>query len=686
MSFLFPSFLWGLLAISIPIAVHIFNFRRTKKVYFTNVSFLKAVETQTRSVRKIKHWLILAARILAVACLALAFAQPFLPGKNVTTSDNRGITGLYLDNSFSMENELNSKRYIDVAANRLSELLGVFKNATSLQLVTNDFSAQEQGLHNADKIRDRLTTIKLANTPRTLESVYHRQQNIISRHETGGKNQLFWFSDFQKSTAGNVAELKIDSTDQVFIVPVQAVAEKNIYVDSVWLNTPFIRELQNNILFVKVSNSGSEEAKNIVLKLTLDNTQASTASVNVAANGSAIAKFNFNLKGKGYKKGQITFDDFPVTFDNNYYFVLNASPLIKILHIYGQKCAENYIENVYDNDSLFNVQSYSVQHVDPGLIKGTDLVVLEGVQQLSGTLPLELQDFVNKGGSLSIIPTADPQPANYQNFLSSLGINGLTIEKSSSPTPVALAAPDRNNPFFSDVFEESVAQEMSLSLPSVSPVWSWSNTGQMLLSLRNGQTYLNQSRKGLGKVYLFAAPLSPTFGNVAQHAIFVPIMYKMAALSVRAQRTAFTFDENPIALRVSDPTPSAVYKLRREKTELIPVQRITGNQLLLEIPHRDQTSESLEAGYFELVKENKVEEIIALNHNHSESKLDYYSPGELRNLFAGQKNVQVFDRLDDDAFLKEFEQQNLGTSLWKYFLYGALFFLLIEILLIRFRK
>ncbi len=63
MSFLFPSFLWGLLAISVPIAIHIFNFRRTKRVYFTNVAFLKAVETQTRSIRKIKHWLILAARI-----------------------------------------------------------------------------------------------------------------------------------------------------------------------------------------------------------------------------------------------------------------------------------------------------------------------------------------------------------------------------------------------------------------------------------------------------------------------------------------------------------------------------------------------------------------------------------------------------------------------------------------------
>lgn len=684
MSFLFPSFLWGLLAISVPIAVHIFNFRRTKRVYFTNVAFLKAVETQTRSIRQIKHWLVLAARVLAVACLAFAFSQPFIPAESNVAVDRRGITSLYLDNSLSMESELNNKRYLDIATGRLGDLLGLFKNATSLQLVTNDFSAQEQGLYPAEKLRDRLTTIGLSGTPRTLEQVYKRQQNLIARHSQSGKNQLFWFSDFQKSTAGDLSAIQTDSTNQIFLVPVQAQAEKNVYVDSAWLNTPFIRELQNNILFVKVSNSGNREARNVVLRLSLDNTQASTASVNVPANGSATAKFNFNLKGKGYKKGQITFDDFPVTFDNDYYFVLNASPLIRVLHVYGQKQEGNYIENVYANDSLFTLQSYSAHNVDPGLIKNADLVVLEGVTQLSGTLPQDLQEFVRQGGSLAVIPPAAPAADSYGRFLSGLGIHGITSEKAQAP--LVLAVPDRNNPFFSDVFEESMRQEMNLNLPGALPVWSWANAGQPLLTLRNGQTYLNQVLSGSGKTYLFAAPLGQEHGNVAQHAIFVPVMYKIAASSVRQQRTSFTFDENPISLTVDKPKPNSVYKLRRNKTEIIPVQRVAGNQLLLEIPQGEQSLDGLTAGYFELMLDNKSEQIIALNHNHAESKLQYYSPDELRAAFSGKKNVQVFDRIDDEAFSTAFQQQNMGTNLWKFFLYAALFFLLVEIGLIRFVK
>lgn len=208
----------------------------------------------------------------------------------------------------------------------------------------------------------------------------------------------------------------------------------------------------------------------------------------------------------------------------------------------------------------------------------------------------------------------------------------------------------------------------------------------MVLALRNGQTYLNQVTSGTGKAYLFAAPLNPEYGNIAQHAIFVPIMYKIAASSVRAQRTSFKFDENPITLNVEKAQPNTVYKLRRNQKEVIPVQRIAGNQLLLEIPQGDQLGEGLDAGYFELIKDNKVEQIIALNHNNAESKLQYYSPDELRTIFAGQKNVQIFDRIDDDAFSTAFQQQNMGTNLWKYFLYGALFFLLVEVALIRFLK
>ena len=81
MNFLYPQFLWALLAIAIPIIIHLFNFKKFKKVYFSDLRLLKEVEMETSKKSNLKHLLILLSRILAIAALVFAFAQPFFPSK-----------------------------------------------------------------------------------------------------------------------------------------------------------------------------------------------------------------------------------------------------------------------------------------------------------------------------------------------------------------------------------------------------------------------------------------------------------------------------------------------------------------------------------------------------------------------------------------------------------------------------
>ncbi|MEI7582996.1 BatA domain-containing protein [Runella sp.] len=683
MQFLFPTFLWSLLAVAVPIAIHLFNFRRTRRIYFSNVSLLKSVEMETSSFRRLKQYLILATRVLALAALAFAFAQPYLPSQNKSGTNAQSVTSAYIDNSFSMQNEENNQRYLDIATGKLDQLLTLFRNATRLQLLTNDFDAQEQQLTTTDRIKDRLTTLKLSHTPRTLPSVYKRQTNILARHAGSGKNQLFWFSDFQKSTSGDLSTIKIDSTNRLFIVPVQAKATQNVYVDSVWLNTPFVREFQNNILYVRVSNAGNDDVQNLVVKLFLDDVQVSTAPVSLAPKGSATTAFNFTVRGKGFKRGRVTFDDLPITFDNEYFFVLNASPVIRVLHLYGQTNSSKAVENVFDNDSLFTLRSLNAGNADIGLLKQSDLVVLESVERVEGAMRSEIENFVRRGGSVMVIPPSNPDLATYGGFLSALGVSGLLERPSEESIP--LANPERNSPFFSDVFEQSIRQE-NLELPVSKPVWQWQAGGAKLLNLRSGDVFLSQSTAQRGKVYVLANPLTEAFGNFAQNALFVPVMYKIAAQSVREQRTAYSFDENTITLTVPEAPQNTIYKLKKDKIELIPVQRLNGNQLIIELPKSNQLNvdQELESGYYELQKDGQTQQLLAFNHDNQESQLDYYSPDELRRIFANQPNVQIFDNVADGDFVKEFQKQNVGVSLWKYFLWAALLFLLLEILVIRF--
>ena len=90
MKFAYPEFLYALFAIAIPIIIHLFNFRKFKKIYFSNVEFLKEVQQETQAKSKLKHLLILLSTILAIAFLVFAFAQPFVPSsKNDAANQER---------------------------------------------------------------------------------------------------------------------------------------------------------------------------------------------------------------------------------------------------------------------------------------------------------------------------------------------------------------------------------------------------------------------------------------------------------------------------------------------------------------------------------------------------------------------------------------------------------------------
>ncbi|PMD96631.1 hypothetical protein BWI97_10655 [Siphonobacter sp. BAB-5405] len=680
MQFLYPAFLWGLLAAAIPVLIHLFNFRRVKRVYFTNVSFLKQINTTTSSFRRLKHWLIMAARILALVCLALAFAQPFIPASQTTGVSRDGITSIYLDNSLSMQNLVDNRRLLDVAATKVEELLGNFPNAPTLQLVTNTFGAEEHALQGSQKLRDRLASVDFAPAGRSLESVYRRQQQLASAHSTG-KNQLFWFSDFQKSTTGDLQKLVPDSSTQLFLVPVQGTATQNVFVDTLWLNTPFIREMQSNVVTVRLRNSGTRPVENLGVKLLLDETQVATQIVSIPAENYVQTTFNFTVRGKGFKRGRITFEDSPVLFDNDYYFVLNAAPRINVVQVYGQKSG-NFVENVFANDSLFQQQNFSVSNVDVGKFQAANVIVLEGVDRVEGSLLTELQRFIQGGGSLVIVP---PTRVSDGSWLNGLGIQNVASIQGQPSLPTYLAEPSRQNPFFSDIFDETTRKEQ-LTMPTASAVWSWQAVGDKLLSFKSGEPFLTSSKSGNGHVYVLAAPLEATYGDFAQHALFLPVLYKIAALSVRQEPIAYSFESKDLVLDVTGSPKNAVYQLRKDKLELIPVQRMIGTRMHLELPQSSQSSTPLESGYYELRLNNQLVRLLALNHGHEESRMQVYTPDELRAIFKNRKNVQVFDNVTRTDVATAYKEQHIGKDLWKWFIIAALSFLLTEIALVRWMK
>ena len=143
MSFINPYFLFAFLTLSVPVLIHLFNLRRYKKEYFTNVKFLSQIQQETRKQSQLKQLLLLLARMLTVASLVMAFSQPYLRSAfQKEKSSSRHTVSIYIDNSFSMENNGPGGRLLESARHKAVEIVTAYKSSDAFQLMTNDLEGR----------------------------------------------------------------------------------------------------------------------------------------------------------------------------------------------------------------------------------------------------------------------------------------------------------------------------------------------------------------------------------------------------------------------------------------------------------------------------------------------------------------------------------------------------------------
>jgi hypothetical protein len=659
MSFVYPSFLWALTALSIPIIIHLFNFRKTTKIYFSNTRFLRQVKQETTQKRKLKQYLVLASRLLFLLFLVLAFAQPFLPATEQTTA-GKNIT-LYIDNSYSMTAPVGEKvRGFDAAIAFVSQIPETFPPDTRYRVITNDFAPFSNSYKTKAELVDLLSQLKPSPVSRTFEEVKKRIE--------GDRNpaEVFWISDFQKSTLGELRGMPLDSNFQWHLVSLPIENASNIFVDSVYLENPLMIGGERNAIKVKLKNSGPKAVDGLMVKLTINNVQAATSSVNLVPNGSAEASFDLVTNLQGLNEAKVSISDFPVSFDNDLFFTLNAAGKLNIVEIRNDNKV-SYIEKVFGNHSLFNFRSQVAGNVDYSVVGNADLIVVNGLKKIDQGLAGLINSVKEKSGTVLFIPSTEPALDSYKLILP---FPGLTLAAAQELTE--LERPDFENPFFENVFEEKTN---ALAMPRAKRLLQWGPDRSAILRFKDGSPFITQA----GNLFVVTSPLDKEYTDFYNHALFVPVMYRIAA-SVKKdqQKLYYTLTESLIRLKADSLFGEEPVRLVGNQ-EIIPPQRKTGDQILMEIPKFSITS-----GYYKVLFKRDTLSLLAFDLDKRESLLASYPANEVKDLVGGK--VSVFEASTPDAFGNEIKERYLGTPLWKYALIFALFFLLAEVLLIRFLK
>lgn len=673
MEFLHPAILWGLLALIVPIIIHLFYFRRFKKIYFSNVQFLKEIKEETSSRNRLKNFLILLSRLLALGALILAFAQPFLPQGNEVKQGTRAVS-VFIDNSFSMKALSSDIPLIDKAKQKAKEIIEAYSNEDQFQIMTHDFKVKEQRLLTKSDALTAIDNIEISPSVKSLDRIYNRQ--IQALENTADLNSLYVLSDFQKSIC--TFKSTLDTAYDLSFVPFQSIQESNISVDSVWLASPVLIPNQNNKILIKTVNHSDLPAENIRLTISSDGKTKPLGQVDIPARSSHIDTANVNILKSGWKDFKVSVNDYPIQFDDDYLISFEVPEVINVLSL-NQQGKNKYLQSVFGGISYFDLKNENVNKFQYADLKNYNLVILNELPSFSSGLISELSNYVVNGGNLLMFPSKSANKENYNTLLNSLAadnIKSLVTEKRE------VSKINTNDFIFNDVY---IRKNKNLKLPVTQSHFqfsSYSNRGRLdLLNYRDGSMYLGKYKKDQGYFYICSAPLDNKENDLTLNAeVFVPMLFKMALNKGVANSGSFTIGKNRLIETSKKPeTGESTFNITGPK-EFIPKQNVLSDRVIIDVD--DQVEEK---GIYQLTLKDQKIKHLAFNYDRIESDLSYYGTSELKAKYENL-GVDIIQDAQNTNFTQIIGDKERGVALWKWCIIFALVFLAIETLLIRLWK
>ncbi len=675
MSFLYPSFLFALAAVGIPIIIHLFNFRRYKTVYFSNTKFLKEVKEQTDSRSRLKHLLILLCRILTIIFIVLAFAQPFIKRGAATEVAGRRTVSIFIDNSFSMGQTTADVPLVEIAKKKAQEIIASSNDDDLFQLLTNDFEGRQQRLIDKQEALNEIKEVQLSPAIKNISLVMQRQKEALAKG-TGSKIS-FIISDFQKSFS-DFSSIKVDSSIKINFLPLRTQEAINLYIDTCWFLSPVQIINQQATMLVRIVNKSGSEIEGSRLTMKVNDQIKAINEFSVDANGIMIDTLKFTITDRGWNKASLSVVDHPITFDDNYFvsFLVAENTGVMVIN----ESAENpYVNALFGNNNFFTLSNVPFNQLNYSDLFKNQFVIINGVSQLSSGLSAELKTFLEKGGNVCLFPGASTDLPSCNSFLQSINADVLggftTVERN-------VTSVNTRDAVFANVFQRLV---QNLALPKSNSSFSLgkriNTNAEPLLVNNDGSSFLTRYVYGKGIFYLCSVPLDKNYSDLPLNALFAPMMYNMAITKASSNANAYIIGEQNIAVVDVDlKSDVAALRLKGSGNEFIPTQRKAGSSMNIYLDQ--QMSES---GFYTLQGEDQKDlGVFAMNYNRKESDLSLTDNEELKNI-SKALNITVIQNADRDLGML-MTGQKLGLPLWKVSVIFALIFIALEIALLKLWK
>lgn len=667
--FLHPEFLYALSLLAVPIVLHLFSLKRYKKVYFSNFTFLEALQQQKKNSSRIKKWLLLLLRLLAIACIVIAFATPYTARReqsDATPAAPRQQIVIYADNSFSMTNTGAQGILFEEAKKHLLDIVTSYPAGTPFRLLSND--APDRLTLTREQMYDALASLKISPAAKPLSRILKEARELTE----GKPATLFLLSDFQTFNCDFPA-VTPDTTLETVFLAITPENRNNIYIRDIRFDRAFHRQNQYDRLHITLADDAGQEHPRLPVTLAFNGHKKSTVTADLPAGGSCKVEINYLNADEGMYRGSVKIPDVPVIFDNTFYFTYSIASRAEILYLW-QSAPNPHFGKLFADTADFGFTAMPLAQSAGIVPSHYSLIILDAPTALSSGLESLLEEYLINGGNLLILPD-DLRTEAPERLLAKLQAPRLT----AADTNTDIARIETRAALFRDAFAEDAGRQTVLPHIRRFRHLTLAPSSEPLLSDKRGNTLLAAHPFGKGILYLSAFNFAPENSDITYHPLFVPLMANMACRLNTSLNTSYTLgSDKPVIIDNRHYRERLPVTVRHEDRsfEFIPeIRKDFSGDLILTNPGRIR-----KAGIYEVIQDGRVIDLLAWNIPREESRLLYCNEEQLRGAFphARVENIRTtrFDRNSD--LIKEIVHQDTNRYLTFWFILAALLILLAE--------
>lgn len=663
MGFLLPLFLAGLAALAVPVAIHLIQREKNTVVAFPSLMFVRRVPYESVRRRKIRHWALLAMRLLALALIVAAFARPFVRGGAAAMTGGAREVVVLVDRSYSMGYGTRWTR-AQAAAQDVLDALGQGDRASLVFFGTG----AEVALQSVDD-RARLAAALAAASPGAESTRYSpalRVAGTIVSESTRPRREVVLISDFQKLAWAPSDDDRLPAGTVLTPVAITDTDTRNLSVTPVAVRRSRFEGQERATITGGVTNRGSEQADGVTLALELNGRVVETQTVNVSPQASAGATFAPVTLTPEPMRAVVRLADDALAADNRFHFVLAPTRPVAVLlaSAGGRGADETYLRRALaiGESPRFDVTTTTVEALtDEALAAARVLIVHDA--PLGDAAAARVLRFAERGGGVFLVAGARaswPQAAGFPGTLAA------PVDRSRGDIG-RLGGLEFGHAIFAPFRAARSGDFSSVRVYGYRRLAA-ADTTQVLARFDDGLPALAVTPAGRGAVMVWTSSLDLGWNDLALKPVFLPFVHQTV-------RTLAGFEDRPAALMVGQvATPDTPADQARPRVVVGPD---AARQPL--DATRGDTFEVTQPGFYDVRNAGTADttmSIVAANVDVAESDLAGVDPAEVTAAVTGTGDAAAAAAASAAPPRDEVTEQS--QRLWWYLLLAGMLLLIGE--------